>query len=134
MCRSFSVRFGSEVDLVEFGPQLSGHEDCGRLRERDAVLIFTVDVGPFPGARTPSCRYSEGMKSKAGAALFALIFALGFGAGGAFGIGSLIGQLNGWWQARHWHAVPATVLTADLKTSQGDSTTYSGHRDVSLYR
>jgi hypothetical protein len=64
------------------------------------------------------------MKSKVPGALFALAFALVFGAGGAFGIASLLGQLHGWWQARSWHTVPATVLTAELKESHGDSTTY----------
>jgi len=65
------------------------------------------------------------MKSKVGAALFALVFALGFGAGGYFGISQLATQLHGWWQARDWQPVPATVLATELKESHGDdATTY----------
>ncbi|MBC7982898.1 MAG: DUF3592 domain-containing protein [Candidatus Obscuribacterales bacterium] len=64
------------------------------------------------------------MKSKIAAAIFALLFAVGFGAGGAFGILSLAGHLNGWWQARSWQPVAAIVLKTELQESHGDSTTY----------
>jgi hypothetical protein len=65
------------------------------------------------------------MKSKVGSALFALVFALGFGAGGYFGISQLATQLCGWWQAREWQPVPATVLATELKESHSDdATTY----------
>jgi hypothetical protein len=64
------------------------------------------------------------MKSKAGAALFAVVFALGFGAVGAFALHTLAGQLSGWWQARSWQPVSATVVSAELKTSSGESTSY----------
>lgn len=71
------------------------------------------------------------MKSKAGAALFALVFALAFGAVGAFALNTLAGQLTGWWQARTWQAVSATVVSAELKISHGESTTY---RALATYR
>ena len=64
------------------------------------------------------------MKSRVGAALFALVFALAFGAGGYAGIANLKGQLHGWWEAQAWQSTSATVLEAHLKESHGDSTTY----------
>jgi MFS family permease len=64
------------------------------------------------------------MKTKIGTILFALVFAIGFGFGGWFSISSLMGQLNGWWLARDWQQVSATVTEAKLETSRGKTTTY----------
>lgn len=71
------------------------------------------------------------MKSKAAGLLVALVFALGFGAGGVAGIASLFGQVNGWWHARSWQPVAAIVTEATLEESYGDTTTY---RTAARYR
>lgn len=65
------------------------------------------------------------MRSKVSPALFALVFALVFGAGGYFGVATLIGQLREWRAMQSWQSTSATVLEARLQTSHGDdSTTY----------
>lgn len=71
------------------------------------------------------------MKSKVAGLLIALVFALGFGAGGAAGVASLFGHVNGWWQARSWQPVAAIVTEATLEESHGDTTTY---RATARYR
>ncbi len=51
---------------------------------------------------------------------------------GVFALYTLAGQLNGWWQARSWQAVPATVVSAELKTSHGRRE--STYRALARYR
>jgi len=62
----------------------------------------------------------------------ALVFALGFGAGGYFGISQLATQLHGWWQARDWQPVPAKVLATELKESHSDDISGNGSLPIHL--
>lgn len=72
------------------------------------------------------------MKAKLVMVIIALLFAIGFGAGGAFGIYHLYSEVNGWWQARSWQPVAATVLATQLQESAtDDGTTYKA---TALYR
>jgi hypothetical protein len=64
------------------------------------------------------------MAKRIGIVVFALVFAIGFGAGGVFGIRNLSNQLDGWWQARSWQSTSATVLDTSLKVTSGEDTLY----------
>src|SRR5262245_56656550 len=66
----------------------------------------------------------SGIASKTGGVLVALLFGVGFGAAGAYGVASLASQLRGWWQARDWVAVPAIVMAVELQEHYDDGTTY----------
>lgn len=56
------------------------------------------------------------MVSRAGALVFSAIFALAFGLGGYFvGLRPLATTLHAAWQVRGWQAVPAQVLSAELR-------------------
>lgn len=57
--------------------------------------------------------------------LFALLFAVGFTAGGLVaGVMPMYKQLSGWWQASSYVPVPASVVSAKLESHRGKSTTY----------
>lgn len=71
------------------------------------------------------------MKAKIVTTLFLLLFVIGFGAGGAFGISTLVRHCADGLAARHWQSVTATVVDAKLHESHGDSTTY---KVVARYR
>lgn len=60
-----------------------------------------------------------------GVSLACLLFAAGFGAGGAVGIGGLAHHAHGWYTTRSWQPIMAEVTKAELHTSHGrKSSTY----------
>jgi len=64
--------------------------------------------------------------------LFALIFAIAFTAGGvAAGVLPMYKQLSGWWKASSYVPVSARVLSAELETHGGESTTYRTRAEFS---
>lgn len=64
------------------------------------------------------------ISSKLGASLFALVFVIGFGAGGWFGgVMPMSGQVHGWWRADELVAVQASVDQLSMHEYSGKSKT-----------
>ncbi|MBC3917832.1 DUF3592 domain-containing protein [Undibacterium sp. CY18W] len=65
------------------------------------------------------------ISSKLGLSAFALVFALGFGFGGAeVGVLPMARMVTGWWRAQSLVAVPARIEKLELKRHDGESTTW----------
>lgn len=68
--------------------------------------------------------------TRAGAVLLALLFGLGFGlAGVQGGVRPLYGELSGWWQARDFVPVPATVVAARLDRRVAEGTVFQAQAE-----
>jgi Protein of unknown function (DUF3592) len=72
------------------------------------------------------------MKSKIATILFALVFALAFGAGGLFGVTSLVNHVWGGIRASTWQPVTAIVTEASLERS-GDGSDAGSNRVQARY-
>ncbi len=75
--------------------------------------------------KKPTAGKPTTLGQRLGVSLACLLFAAGFGAGGAIGIGGLLLHTHGWITTRSWQPIMAEVTKAELHTSPGrKSTTY----------